>query len=152
GASSGRGDPAVEVRRRVDAARARLAGAIHAAGLDEFAQAARVHLGAEPESPDRPPLELLEPAAPVQVRRLGRPQHFRGESRAGPRPMILWSAASPQGLLEPGEAGLALAGAVVAPAVVLVVVRRGERARRWGAAALAAALLALAAAAGPLLL
>jgi hypothetical protein len=151
-ATTGRGDPTDDVRKRAEASRTNLADALHAADFDQFDKAAQVHLGAAEETPDRLPLELLEPAAPVQICRLGRPHYFRGESNAAARPLILWSPGRPRAFVERSEVWLTIAGLIAAPVAVRLVVRRGERARWWGAATLAAALLALAAASGPLVL
>jgi hypothetical protein len=144
------------VQERVRIARHALDEALRNAGLEEFAHAARIHVGLEADDPDSSALEVPEPVASVRVRRLGRPRFFQGESSVNERSAPLgWhtSAGRPpsdtpyEWLLLP----LAVLAALLSARLVLQT-PGGVRTRWLGPVALICALAVVASLAGPLAL
>ena len=82
-----------EVRLASTRLRARLAEAAHDEVLDEYLDAARVHLGLAPRNASTPMEAAPDPVSPVQSRALGRPVAFLGElvGTDPGRASLLWS-------------------------------------------------------------
>src|SRR5262249_1758736 len=113
-------DPRIQrIQERAQIARASLDQALRNASLDEFAEPARIHGGRGAHVPNSATLETPDPAAPVRIRRLGRPHFFQGEPAGGePAAGLVWEEAPPRPFARPPHwlvfvLGLALALLVV---------------------------------------
>ncbi len=143
-------DRARLVWERSRAARAALGEAVEAAGLDEFARAAEIHLGRAPDDPAEGAVAIPEPITPARVRQIGRPAAFLGESAGPGRPSpLVWSPIPPTDALARADLRALALAALVAPPLAAHLVRRRGRAIRLGLAALAPALAAVAVVGGP---
>jgi hypothetical protein len=139
---------------RIKIARDALRDSLASAGLDEFAESARIHVGRVADDPESATLEIPEPNTNVRLRCLGRPRFFQGESTFKDRPPVLSrSSVSPQGFLKrPLEWALALLCTAAAMLAAVFAVDVASRARGLIAMALACVLATLALAAGPVAL
>jgi hypothetical protein len=81
---------------RLRAARDALDASLRSARLADLGDSARARVGASARDPlpSLPPPD--EPASPLRVRRLGRPHHFWGETRADGRLPALRTSSAPQ--------------------------------------------------------
>ncbi|MBV8314062.1 MAG: hypothetical protein JOZ53_03920, partial [Planctomycetaceae bacterium] len=150
GPSPARDERARQVRARGRGIRASLTGAIETAALDEFAQAAQVHLGLARDTPCKPALEIPEPPAPVRACRLGLPRCFQGESGGRSRsPSFAATTVLPRGFLDRDEGWAMVLAALAAPVAIAALVRRARSMGHRGAAISLALILAAAAVSGP---
>jgi hypothetical protein len=140
------------LQERVRIARTSLVDAIRDSALDEFAEAARIHLGLVADDPDSSTLEIPEPSTNVRIRRVGRPRFFQGETGGKGQVPTLVSGTVPRRrpLDRPRDWLLVLLGVIAAALAVGLAVKCAARARWVGAATLAVALLTLAIVVGPL--
>jgi hypothetical protein len=139
---------------RIKLARGALGEALHTAGLDEFAESARIHVGLVRDPGGLSTLGVPEPIINVRLRCLGRPRYFQGESTFKDRPPVLtWTTVPERSLFQnPLEWALLLLGTTACALAATFAVAVAARARWLVPMTMTAALVALAVVAGPLAL
>jgi|GEM_PF-1275651 len=150
-ASTSRGMGEEQMRFATQRLRAQVAESVRNAALDEYMDAARVHLGLAPQTPSTDTVPTPDVTSPVQVRAIGRPHGFLGEQRGpgGKAPPITWTPGAVSNAGERVWLWALVALAASAPVLAWLATRSERAVRPLGRVALIAGLATLGFWSGP---